>query len=124
MRTDETARRSLEGTGVIAKKATIAFSFLVSRTAGFMKPEFTPKVAQNQRTYRRNKRRDGPGQARGERISGAVLTEDLVRSIRAMRQGLGLGATRIQAVLAEDGIKVNSRTIGNVIGNRTWGWVR
>lgn len=84
-----------------------------------MKPEFAPKIAQYQRTYR-DRRTFGPGQARGERIAGAVLTEELVRTIRAMRQGLGLGPKRIQEALAAEGVAVNVRTIEAVAYGRTW----
>lgn len=90
-----------------------------------MKPDtFRPKVAQNQRTYRKDKPRSGPGRARGSRVGGAVFTEELVKTVRAMREGLGMGAEKIRKELLADGIEVNIRTLRAVLGYQTWSWVK
>ena len=86
-----------------------------------MKPEFTPKVAQNQRKYRK---RNGSGPARGSMVGGSVLTENMVREMRAMRQGLGMGSTLIQREFAKQGKILKVGTIENVLSFKTWGWLR
>lgn len=87
-----------------------------------MKETFNPKVAQNQRTYR--KRQQGNGRVRGERVGNSVLNEEIVRTIRAMRSGFGWGSKRIQRALASDGLVFKPSTIESVLAYRNWVWVK
>lgn len=84
-----------------------------------MKEQFNPKVAQNQRTYRKSRRSNGPGQVRGERCRNAKLNWGLVDTIRGMGL-LGMGPKRITAELAADGFLFNERTVSNALYYRTW----
>lgn len=89
-----------------------------------MKPDtFVPRVAQNQRTYRRDKRREGPGQARGSRCANAVLNDEIVGEIRAM-QRLSMKRSEIHAVLADMGIHVGLRTLDGILQFRSWRHVK
>jgi hypothetical protein len=88
-----------------------------------MREQFVPKVAQNQRLYRKDKRRTGPGVARGERCGNAVMTEELVRTIRAMRM-LGMGPRTIAAELAREGLVFKERTVQGVAYGLSWRHVK
>lgn len=117
------ARRG--GTSAAAEKALVVR--VVSSTdipAGpFMKPDtFAPKVAQNQRTYRKDRKKQGPGVARGSKCGNAVMDEDTVRTIRAMRM-LGMGPRTIQRELAADGKVFSERTVQAVAYGTNWAWV-
>ena len=64
-------------------------------------------------------RNTGRGQARGERVGGAVLTEAIVRRIRELRRE-GLGEIRISRALAAEGITATPSAVRAVIDGDTW----
>lgn len=80
---------------------------------------FVPKVAQNQRTYRRDKRKSGPGVARGSRCANAILNDEIVGAIRGM-QRLSMKRSAIHAELVSMGVKVGLRTLDGILQFRTW----
>lgn len=74
-------------------------------------------------------RNTGRGQARGERVGGAVLTEAIVRRIREIRmsrQNVGRKMTRlvgpdgIAAQLAAEGVRVTPGAVRGVIYGGNW----
>lgn len=64
-------------------------------------------------------RNTGRGQARGERMGNAVLTEAIVRRIRELRR-TGIGGRRIMRALAEEGVVVTESAVVGVIHRGNW----
>lgn len=63
----------------------------------------------------------GAGQARGERMGNAVLTEKLVRRIKELRRDYRLGSESIcELLLEEEGVVVSEGAVRDVIDGRTW----
>lgn len=65
-------------------------------------------------------RNSGRGQARGERMGNAVLTDAIVRRIRELRKTSRMGPKRITLALAAEGFDVKASSVWGVLYQGRW----